>query len=241
MSLITEPAVENATWDEVIPVPELRLYTEKVSAESKAAVSVLSQFPQDAITCAAVEYLLRKARIAHPRMTTKRSNKRYPTQAEEQPCCNSIRAPSAQWPSSLADHCRSAQHVAYRYGISEAALRERAAAVTKAYKPKPGDHAYKIVKLCADGSWQSFWDETKYAIGVTVQGTAKVNHGGGYYVFRTEEDAIRHYDRWSAYDRVLLKVLVGPGPVVMDGAFNGKIAVSALTPVEELGREYVTK
>lgn len=46
----------------------------------------------------------------------------YPSDEETQICCLTIRRPSLRWPYSLAIHCRTAGHVARKYGLDPAEL-----------------------------------------------------------------------------------------------------------------------
>lgn len=55
-------------------------------------------------------YLDRKARKAHPERDS-RNKLFFPSDAEERPCCKSIRTPSRRWPWSLMLHCRTLPHI----------------------------------------------------------------------------------------------------------------------------------
>jgi hypothetical protein len=74
-------------------------------------------------TEAAVEYLLRKWKRAHPKGHTEKGMKWYPVDEENQDCCKSIRQPSRAYPWSLMTHCRSLTHVANLYGVDETEVR----------------------------------------------------------------------------------------------------------------------
>jgi hypothetical protein len=52
-----------------------------------------------------------------------------PSSAERRECCSKIRRPSAAYPRSLLDHCRSAEHVAALHGVGAATLRGAARSV----------------------------------------------------------------------------------------------------------------
>lgn len=72
------------------------------------------------------EYLDRQARAAHPQGHFDRGGRWYPSEAETQPCCSSIRSPSRAWPHSLNRHCRTIRHIARLFDISAADLRRAA-------------------------------------------------------------------------------------------------------------------
>jgi len=71
----------------------------------------------EAIADCLVEYQARQNREAHPDGHFDRGGRWYPSEAERQVCCSSIRPPSRKWPYSLLKHCRSLCHVANLYGL----------------------------------------------------------------------------------------------------------------------------
>jgi hypothetical protein len=197
---------------------------------------------------AAWEYVCRKLRRRQPEGKTDGGSRWWPSEEEAAPCCNEVRQPTRAWPWSLLKHCATARHVATRFGVPEADLKKRAQAFQKeleaaeqaweeAYAPKEGDVCFKVMAV-ENGQYRSFHDDTTYQIGVTLTQEAKPDHKGGYYVFRTEWDAIEHYSSFASRERALLAVRVGPGPAVVYDYKGGKIAVSSLTPIEEVGREF---
>lgn len=79
---------------------------------------------------AVTRYLARKNRTAHPEGKWDRGGRWYPTGAELRACCNSIRPPSRNWPRSLMQHCRTAEHVAALLEVDATELKRIARAVT---------------------------------------------------------------------------------------------------------------
>ncbi len=77
------------------------------------------------LTQAAQAYIARRDRKDHPDGEFDKGGRWYPSEAEKQPCCRSIRPPSRAWPNSLNSHCRTLKHVARLYGVDEKALRQR--------------------------------------------------------------------------------------------------------------------
>jgi len=69
---------------------------------------------------AAQEYVRRQNRTAHPDGETVRG-RWYPSDSERCDCCG-VRSPSRSYPWSLMLHCRTAKHVATRYGVSRSEL-----------------------------------------------------------------------------------------------------------------------
>jgi hypothetical protein len=81
----------------------------------------------DATTLAAArEFLALKSRQAHPAGTFDKAGRFYPSADEMQPCCNAIRTPSRAYPYSYMTHCRTAEHVAHRYGVAVQDVRRAA-------------------------------------------------------------------------------------------------------------------
>lgn len=52
-----------------------------------------------------------------------RAGRWYPSKQEQAGCCDNVRSPSNQWPSSAFKHCWTLRHVANRFGVDEAELR----------------------------------------------------------------------------------------------------------------------
>lgn len=55
----------------------------------------------------------------HPSGYTDRAGRWYPDNEEKQPCCASIRSPSAAWKWSLYKHCHSLGHIAMLHDADE--------------------------------------------------------------------------------------------------------------------------
>ena len=80
------------------------------------------EYPE-VIIQAAYEYIRRRERATHPDGSFDRGGRWYPSEAEEQPCCDCIRRPSRAWPYTLMTHCRSVVHVANLYGVDPREVR----------------------------------------------------------------------------------------------------------------------
>lgn len=63
-------------------------------------------------------YLSRRDRRSHPAGNFDKRMRWYPSSQEQCSCCALIRTPSAAHPYSLMVHCRTAEHIAYTFGIS---------------------------------------------------------------------------------------------------------------------------
>jgi hypothetical protein len=83
------------------------------------------------LNAAVAEYLSRKDRTAHPDGTFDRQGRWYPDDSERCACCAGIRSPSAAYPFSLLLHCRSAEHIAKKYGVDASDLRRAARALSR--------------------------------------------------------------------------------------------------------------
>jgi len=80
------------------------------------------EYPET-VLYAAYEYVRRQERRVHPAGKFDRGGRWYPGEAEEQPCCKSIRNPSRAWPYTLMTHCRSLPHIAALYGVDPKEVR----------------------------------------------------------------------------------------------------------------------
>ncbi len=69
------------------------------------------------IETAATEYRNLKNRISHPDGSFDKGGRWYPSAAETCTCCAGLRSPSRAYPYSLMVHCRTAVHVASKYGV----------------------------------------------------------------------------------------------------------------------------
>ena len=86
--------------------------------------STPAQFEQ--ILSAAKEFLGLKERKTHPVGCRDKSGRWHPDDSERQACCSFIRQPSRSWPNSLQAHCRTAEHVAEKHGVSASDVRKAA-------------------------------------------------------------------------------------------------------------------
>ena len=75
---------------------------------------------------AITEYLLRKDRRSHPDGTFDSAGRWFPATEESCACCNGLRSPSKVYPYSLMVHCRTANHIAMRYGVEASEIRRGA-------------------------------------------------------------------------------------------------------------------
>jgi hypothetical protein len=84
------------------------------------------------VMAAAVEYIARQEKKSRPDGKSDFGAGRWrPSEAERQPCCQSIREPSRAWPLALLDHCRSAGHVASLFDVDALELRRAARELKK--------------------------------------------------------------------------------------------------------------
>ena len=145
------------------------------------------------IDTALSEFHARQSRDTHPSGYFDDKGRWYPSDEETQPCCEDIRTPTRRFPYSLMVHCRTLRHVAQLHDVDEGTLRQ---AVRDAREPTPRKpvvkhRAYKAVTSTREpGVYRSCYDaETLYQFGKTVCQKVQPEHGGGYYVYRTAEEA----------------------------------------------------
>jgi len=180
---------------------------------------------------AAKEYVARRDRIIHPDGSFDKAGRWYPTDEETQECCEGIRSPSRAYPYSYMVHCRTIQHVAHLYGVTTADLKK---IVLKRTSPsREGGIYYKAVAV-VDGKFLSIYDgETEYKLGEMLRQPARQSHGGGYYVYRTideaREAAVPGNSKLKDAPRAIIKLECGGNYCKYD---NGKISFSTVTPVE---------
>lgn len=140
---------------------------------------------------AATLYLARKDRASHPDGTFDKARRWAESDVEHQPCCSTIRTPSAAYPYSKLVHCRTLQHVANLTGVDEVALRKvvrEARPPTPRAKPAPVE-MFKLVAVEGREYFSIFDGETKYVIGETLVQRVGKDHTGGYYAHPTEAGA----------------------------------------------------
>lgn len=180
-----------------------------------------------------------QSRDEHPDGRFDCAGRWYPTTSL--PCCDRIRSPRRAYPYSYMVHCRTLDHVLAEMGADEETRREvksvlawrrgRIAEIRRAKLAEPVT-AYKSVAM-VDGVMRSIYDgATIYAIGTTLRQQAKSNHGGGYYLYATPEEA------QDAHVPVESKLLTAPRVVIECECSgrrveynNGKTAYSTVIPL----------
>ena len=112
-----------------------------------------------------------------------------------------------------------------------------------------GDHYYKKVALYQFGTgspqYYSLFDaKTEYKIGQPIGQRVKRNHGGGYYVYRTVEQAARvpttasnFATKYSLTNWAILRMRCSGAYVRYEG---GKLAFTHVEPIEEVSRCLLT-
>ena len=186
-------------------------------------------------------YRKRRDREEHPDGHFDSGGRWWPSESEERGCCKSIRSPSRRYPYSLLVHCRTLRHIANLCGVKESELRAylRKAEPVSANR-EGGDDYYKLVAK-VDGKLLSIYDgETEYQIGVTLTERARQDHNGGYYVYKTPEQAMAApFPDSSALldaERVVIKVKAeGSYCRYKAGRWDDrqdKLAFSRITPIE---------
>lgn len=138
---------------------------------------------------AAQEFIDRKNRNSHPDGKFDGASRWYPSESEKQECCGHVRSPSRAYPYSYMVHCRTIQHVAKLYNVDEKELRKLVIKITPP-KREGGDNYFKQVAQTTDNRLVSIFDgETEYKIGLILNGHARQDHEGGYYVYSSLESA----------------------------------------------------
>lgn len=205
----------------------------EIQKRSKSAHQRTARHAAALLERAVSVYLERQDRVSHPDGSFERDRRFFPSDAEWQPCCNSVSAPTKGFPFSLMVHCRSVGHVAALFGVDASAIRKAARAARPATRLEAGDGWFKAVAL-VDGRMLSVFDgKTEYRLGEEMRQAVRTEHGGGFYAYPTLEAARRaSVPSGSALidaPRVVLRVRV-------DGAYsqygNGKVSWSRLTPLE---------
>jgi len=198
-------------------------------------MSTTRRTPARKLAAALADFLSRQDRTSNPDGTFDKAGRWYPSDSERCDCCTAVRGPSRAYPYSYMTHCRTAAHVAKLHGVPLADLR-RAARVEKPPKREGGDCYYKAVAVLADGRLVSIYDgETEYRVGVTLNGCARQDHGGGYYVYPSIEAArncsVPNTSKASHLPRIILRVRAEGTYCRYD---NGKLSFSRITPTEEV-------
>ena len=137
---------------------------------------------------AAQEFISLRDRHIHPDGEFDKAGRWYPT--TYYPCCETIRSPSRSYPYSHMVHCRTAAHVAHKYGVIVKDVRACVRQIEPPSQNRANGTMYKTVAVTEDGRYVSIFDgETEYRIGIQMEQRARQNHGGGYYVYSTMDEA----------------------------------------------------
>lgn len=83
------------------------------------------------------DYLDRRDGRTRPAGSRDSKSRWTPSADERRDCCSTIRRPSAAYPFSLLDHCRSAEHVAALHGVDASKLRGAARSVRAMLRVDP--------------------------------------------------------------------------------------------------------
>ena len=153
----------------------------------------ISAARRDRLDEALADYESRQSRLSHPNGEFDNKTRWTPSSTEEQSCCSSIRQPSAAYPYSLLKHCRSIEHIANLHDVDVRFLRR---AYREAHPPKHprGQEpitAYKAVMQIDSGEFVSCYDKSPWPMGKTRIEAVKNGHRGGYYVYKTPEEAAK--------------------------------------------------
>lgn len=185
---------------------------------------------------AAREYTKRKEREVHPDGEFDNAGRCYPSEDEELTCCNNIRTPSRSWPYSLLRHCRSLEHVTGLYGVLKNDVRKY---IRCGILPEIKEgYYYKLVAVVENRYLSIFDGETEYEIGKTLIEEVYPDFEGGFYVYKTIEEA---EDAVFPHDSKLRKAPKAVLKMKCSGDYCkyevGKIAFSQVTPVQVISKE----
>ena len=183
---------------------------------------------------AARTFIDRRDRTAHPQGKFDNAGRWYPSESETCACCSSVRGPSRAYPYSYMTHCRTMAHVASLYGVSVADLRREVRRLDPDSAPKAptregGARYYKAVRRDGDRLVSIHDGTTEYRLGQELKQTARQDHNGGYYAYRTPALAAEFARNVGVAHAVVLRVEGAGTYCTYDG---GKLAFSRLTPVE---------
>lgn len=184
---------------------------------------------------AAREYIARRDRTAHPDGKFDGAKRWYPSDAERCECCDSVRSPSRAYPFSYMVHCRTIGHIAALYNVDVKDLRREVKRIDPPAKAsrEGGENYYKAVAV-VDGRFVSIFDgETEYTIGQELQQAARQEHGGGFYVYKSIDEAqsvtVPNGSKAGNAPRAILRIKAAGTYCKYN---NGKLAFSRVTPVE---------
>lgn len=183
---------------------------------------------------AAREYISRRDRVSHPDGKFDGKSRWYPSDAERCDCCNSVRSPSRAYPFSYMVHCRTIGHIVNLYNVDVKDLRKEVKRLEPVAKPtrEGGENYYKAVAV-VDGRFVSIFDgETEYAIGQELKQAARQDHSGGFYVYKSIDEAqdvrVPSSSKLQNAPRAILRVKA-------EGTYcryENKLSFSRVTPVE---------
>lgn len=145
------------------------------------------------------EYKDRQNRKSHPNGKFDSKSRWYPSEAEQQVCCSTIRQPSRTFPNSLNKHCRSLIHISNLFNVDEKQMRkelnkEKDFSVAKYTR-------YKKVAKISDKLYSIYDKDVEYILGKTLrekvphltymerEGYDSLPHDGGFYIYNTIDEA----------------------------------------------------
>jgi hypothetical protein len=105
------------------PTPEELAAGEKTNIEKQSKRLLNLVADREQLNLAARAYFDLQNRKTDPEGNFDSGGRWYPSDAEKQACCASIRSPSRNFPYSYLLHCRSVQHVAQKHGVDSVKLR----------------------------------------------------------------------------------------------------------------------
>lgn len=186
---------------------------------------------------AANEYISRRDRKTNPDGKFDKQGRFYPSDTETCDCCRSVRSPSKRFPYSYMVHCRTITHIACLFGVDLKELRKEVKRIDPPSAParEGGEHYYKAVAI-VEGKFYSIFDGvTEYTIGHEMRQVARQDHNGGYYVYRSIDEAqavsVPSASKLQSAPRAILRIRAEGQYCVYS---NGKLAFSRITPVEVL-------
>lgn len=186
---------------------------------------------------AAQEYINRQNRKTNPDGKFDKQGRFYPSEKETCSCCNSVRSPSKRFPYSYMTHCRTITHVAHLFDVDLNELRREVKRLNppSAVNREGGEHYYKSVAVI-DGRFYSIFDgTTEYVLGQEMKQPARQGHNGGYYVYRSVDEAeevnVPSSSKLKDAPRAILRIKAEGQYCVYS---NGKLAFSRITPLEIL-------
>lgn len=186
---------------------------------------------------AAREYISRRDRVTNPDGKFDKQGRWYPSDEEQCSCCNAVRSPSRAFPYSYMVHCRTIAHIANKYGVDVKDLRKEVKRLDPPSEPQRegGENYYKAVAV-VDGKFYSIFDGvTEYVVGQEMKQVARQGHNGGYYVYKSIDDALSvsvpTSSKLKDAPRAIVRIRAEGQYCVYD---NGKLSFSRITPVEVL-------